>query len=119
MPRMDFESAASAIPPLRLAKILHDTRRLPKACSQAALNLLPRFCLFSCGVFRHQYSAYFSLFCTSDRSALATLPQLCQSLPPKVCLVVHNVSPVVESTTWRYQLDVFIGALIPVPDGVC
>src|SRR5216684_7627196 len=31
----DFESAASAIPPLRLAKILHDTRGLPKACSRA------------------------------------------------------------------------------------
>ncbi len=34
---LNFESAASAIPPLRLAKILHDTRRLPKACSWTAL----------------------------------------------------------------------------------
>src|SRR5260370_21254711 len=37
--------------------------------------------------------SHFIRFCTSDKSERATLPQLCQSLPPRVCRVVHNVSP--------------------------
>src|SRR6266852_3094067 len=61
---------------------------------------------------------HFIRFCTSDKSERATLPQLCQSLPPSVCRVVHNVSPLLGSTRWIYQLEVLIGAATAVPVAV-
>jgi hypothetical protein len=58
-------------------------------------------------------------FCVSDSRDFAIEPQLHHSFPPIVASAVHNFSPVLASTTWRYQRCVVIGTATPVPVAVC
>jgi hypothetical protein len=58
-------------------------------------------------------------FCISDSRDFAIELQLRHSFPPIVASAVHNFSPVLASTTWRYQRCVVIGTATPVPVAVC